>query len=160
LAIVLSSCALALSLYVFFHSRRKDKRDLFLRMHEQLVSPDRQRGRRLLYEMASTGRSVEDLEADEYESINNALAYLDVLGIYYKNRYVRRQDVMEIWALPLVRLMQAAQPFLEHRDTDQGSPIWPRLRTLTTEAQLYLDRHHLTVRPVTLTSSSQEPADP
>ncbi|WP_037864968.1 hypothetical protein, partial [Streptomyces sp. NRRL S-340] len=81
-------------LYAFIHSRRKDKRDLFLRMHEQLVSPDKQRGRRLIYDMAATGRSVDDLTADEYEAINNALAYLDVLGVYYNNRYIRREDVM------------------------------------------------------------------
>ncbi|WP_344450096.1 hypothetical protein [Actinocorallia aurantiaca] len=115
-------------------------------MHEQLVSPDRQRGRRLLYQMAKDGRSVEDLTPEEYELINNSLAYFDVLGIYYKNRYIRRKDVMEIWALPLVRLMQVAQPFLNHRDTDQGVPIWPRLRALHADAQRHLERHQVPIR--------------
>ncbi len=157
MATALSCTAMVLSLYAFIHSRRKDKRDLFLRMHEQLVSPDKQRGRRLIYDMAATGRSVDDLTADEYEAINNALAYLDVLGVYYNNRYIRREDVMEMWALPIVRLMQAARPFLEHRDENQGTPVWPRLRNLAEDAQRYLRHNDIPVRPVT---SLRGPSNP
>jgi hypothetical protein len=127
-SLVISSAALALSLGAFLTSRWRDRRDLLLRIHDRMTAADQQRGRRLIYEMSEQHRRVEDLSDDEYASINNALASLNTLGLYYRRRYVRRKDILELWALPVVRILLAAEPFLAHRDELAGTR-WPELRT-------------------------------
>jgi hypothetical protein len=108
--------ALTLSLAVFVHGRWRDKRDLLLRLHDQLVSAEKQKGRRLLYKMGEQQLRMEDLSDDDYLLINNTLAALNVLGIYYQRRYVNRKDVLEIWALTLVRTLLGAERFLASRE--------------------------------------------
>jgi hypothetical protein len=140
-SVVVSAAALAISLSTFVANRWRDKRDLFLRVHERLVAAEQQQARRLLHGLAEQGKRVEDYTDDEYALVNNALAALDVLGIYYKRRYVRRRDVLEIWATPILRLMPAAEPFLAHRDSlGEGGRTWPALRALTADAEKFL-RH-------------------
>jgi hypothetical protein len=110
MSIAISIAALAVSLSAFLSTRWRDRRDLMLRVHERLVTRDQQRGRRLVFEMSEKKTQVEDLSADDYELINSALAALDVLVIYYKRRYIRRKDVLEIWAAQVLRVVRAAQP--------------------------------------------------
>jgi len=43
---VISVVALGVSLFVLVDSRRLDRRDLLLKLREQLIAPDRQTGRR------------------------------------------------------------------------------------------------------------------
>jgi len=123
-SLAISSAALALSLGAFLTSRWRDRRDLLLRINERLITADQQRGRRLIYDMSEKHRKAEDLNEDEYVSINNALSSLNNLGIYYRRRYIRRKDILELWALPVVRLLRAAEPFLAHRDELAGTR-WP-----------------------------------
>jgi hypothetical protein len=140
MTIVISVAALALSLSVFLHGRWRDKRDLLLRIHEHLVSTDQQRGRHLLYVMKETQVGVEGLSDDDYALINNALAALNVLGIYYQRRYVRRKDVLELWGLPVLRVLDAGKEFAIHRDAEHGMLSWPQLRALEADARKYARR--------------------
>jgi hypothetical protein len=146
-SLAISSAALALSLGAFLTSRWRDRRDLLLRIKEGLLTVDQQRGRRLIYEMSEKHRKVEDLSEDEYVSINNALSSLNNLGIYYRRRYIRRKDILELWALPVVRLLRAAEQFLAHRDELAGTR-WPELRTFALDAERYLQRHGVGVKAV------------
>ncbi|MDX6389267.1 MAG: hypothetical protein QOJ73_330 [Streptosporangiaceae bacterium] len=146
MSIVISFVALALSLSVFLHGRWRDRRDLILRIHEHLITADQQRGRRLLYAMTETRVRVEDLSEDDYVSINNALASLNVLGIYYQRRYVRRKDALELWGLPVVRALLAGDTFIAHRDAEQGMNSWPQLRAFAEDARKYAQRQGVTVQ--------------
>jgi hypothetical protein len=49
--------------------------------------------------------------------------------------------VLDFWAVPLVRLLPAAEPFLAHRDSfsEQGQ-TWPELHALAGDARKYLRR--------------------
>jgi hypothetical protein len=113
-----------------------------------MTAADQQRGRRLIYDMSTKQKRVEDLSDDDYVSINNALASLNNLGIYYRRRYVRREDLLELWALPVVRLMRAAEPFLAHRVELAGTRTWPELRTFALAAEKYLQRQGVEVKAV------------
>lgn len=146
MSLAISFAALAFSFAIFLHGRWRDKRDLFLKLHEQLVAAELQKGRRLLYEMAAQQRDMADLSDDEYLTINHTLAAFNVLGIYYQRRYVSRKDVLTLWALPLVRTFAAAQPFLEHRDAHQGVPVWPQFRSLYNDAHGYIRRQGISIR--------------
>ena len=149
MTIVIAVAALVLSLSSFLHGRWRDRRDLLLRIHEYLLSADQQRGRRLLYWMKEKQISVKDLSNDEYVLINNALASLNLLAIYYQRGYVRRKDVLELWALPVVRALLAGEAFLAHRDAEQGGvPIWQQLREFGKDSEKYAQRVRMTIRPV------------
>jgi hypothetical protein len=113
-----------------------------------MTTADQQRGRRLIHDMSTKHRKVKDLSDDEYVSINNALASLNTLGIYYRRRYVRRKDILELWALPVVRLMRAAEPFLAYRDELTGTSTWPELRSFALDAEKYLQRQGVDVKAV------------
>jgi hypothetical protein len=55
--------------------------------------------------------SVKELSDDEYVLINNALASLNLLAIYYQHGYVRRKDVLELWGYQLSGLFWLETPF-------------------------------------------------
>jgi hypothetical protein len=147
-SLVISSAALALSPGAFLTSRWRDRRDLLLRVHDRMTAADQQRGRRLIYDMSTKHKRVEDLSDEDYVSINNALASLNNLGLYYRRRYVRRKDLLELWALPVVRLLRAAEPFLAHRDELAGTHTWPELRTFALDAEKYLQRQGMDIKAV------------
>ncbi|WP_405552993.1 hypothetical protein [Streptomyces sp. NBC_01171] len=49
------------------------------------------------------------------------------------------KDVLELSAVPLVRLKYAGGAFLEYRDSQvAGIPTWPRFRRLADHAEAYL----------------------
>ena len=98
--------------------------------------------------MSDEHTSVKDLSDDDFDLINYALASLNTLGMYYRRRYVRRKDVLELWAIPVVRLMQAAEPFLDHRDEVAGRRVWPDLRAFASDAKKYLDQRGVAVKAV------------
>lgn len=146
MAIAISFAALVVSLSTFLASRWRDRRDLLLRVHEHLVTPDQQRVRRLIHVMSSRRMQVEDLSDDEYVLINNALAALNVMGSYCQRRYIRRRDVLQFWAEPVLRLMPAADAFLAHRASFGSHRTWPELRAFAADAQQYVQRRGIDVR--------------
>ncbi|MFC5182518.1 hypothetical protein [Actinomadura harenae] len=147
MSLAISFIALAFSLAVFLHGRWRDNRDLFLKLHERLVDAEMQKGRRLLYEVAAQRRDIADLSEGDHLVIHHALAAFNVLGIYYQRRYVSRRDVLDLWALPLVRTLAAAQPFLEERDAHQGVPVLSQFRSLCGDASDYLHQQGISYRP-------------
>jgi hypothetical protein len=113
--------------------RRLDKRDLLLKLHEVLISPELQAGRRLLFNL---DRPVSELSEADYASANRALATLDVAGYYCAKKYVREDDFLELWDAALSKLQVKAAPFLDHRDAEKadGIPVWPHYRRIAARA--------------------------
>ena len=61
-SIAISIAALVVSISAFVASRYRDRRDLMLKIHDRLVAPDQQRGRRLIYQVREVGtRSMASL---------------------------------------------------------------------------------------------------
>jgi|SRR5579859_3279261 len=139
LTVTISILALSFSLFVFVDSRRKDQRDLFLRLHQLLNDADMQRGRYLLFHKAADEASVERLSDDEWRDINRALATFNTLGLYVSKSYVSEHDVLEIWARPIVRTWKAAQPYITYRVRLQGYRPWRYFAFLAEKAQQELD---------------------
>jgi hypothetical protein len=140
-SVALAAAAFAVSLSTFVINRRRDRRDLFLRLYERLVSVDQQRGRWLIHErLGRQHKRVQDL-GDDYEAINNALAMLNIGCYYYLHRYISRKDWLEIWSVPIVRAINAAEPFLVHRNAlVGGARAWPEMRQFAADARRYLQR--------------------
>ncbi len=157
MSLAISFAALALSLGAFLHGRWRDKRDLLLRIVDELIAAEREGGRRLLYAIAKQQRRVQDLTPDEFIAANNAINALDLLSIYYRRRYVSRRDVLELWAKPIIEVLPAAEAFLAYRDARVKIKEWPAMRVICRDAERYLKRHGLTVPGA---SPAQTPTDP
>lgn len=137
MAIAISVAALLLSALSFAYNHRANKRDLMIRVHDQLLAPERQDGRRLLFEMCEHGRSPQDLSDAEFRSVNNALAWLEFMAMLAERRYIPRKDALASWGLTSMRTVEAAERsgFLALRDTQQGSTVWPYIRKFAATAR-------------------------
>lgn len=147
-SVAISAAALAVSLSTILATRWRNRRDLLLRIHEHLITADQQRGRRLIYEKVARGIRPEALDEGERTSINNALVSLDAMGIYHRRRYFRRKDLLELWALTVVRLVRAAEPFMTYSDALVGADSLPALRAFAVDAEQYLADRGMSIKPI------------
>jgi hypothetical protein len=139
-SVVLSIIALVFSLFVFFDGRKRDRRDVFLKIHELLLSDDAPRGRQLLYEKITDEASVERLSNDEYRDVHRAIGMLNALAYYMKSGYVNQADVMSMWGEASYRACLAAQPVIDQRENRTGYRPWVHLEYLMQRSQEYVTR--------------------
>ncbi|MDX3522405.1 hypothetical protein [Streptomyces scabiei] len=132
--LAISIVALGISIFSLVDRKRLDKRDLTLKLHETLTSPELQAGRRIIFNL---DREVSELGQEEYQSVNRALATLDIAGFYCAKGYINEDDFLDLWSPSLAKLKQKALPFLEHRDAERPSdlPAWPYYRKLVDKAE-------------------------
>ncbi|MGW2047557.1 hypothetical protein ACWCPF_20595 [Streptomyces sp. NPDC001858] len=64
--LVISVVALLVSGLAVVYATRTDERDVFLRLHETLISPELQRGRKVLFDLYRRAGAVEDLGSLEH----------------------------------------------------------------------------------------------
>jgi hypothetical protein len=136
--LAISILALGISIFSLVDRKRLDKRDLTLKLHETLISPDLQAGRRIIFTL---DREVSELSRADYESANRALATLDVAGFYCAKGYINEEDFLDLWSPSLAKLKQKARPFLDHRDAERPTdlPVWPYYRKLVDKAEAKLN---------------------
>jgi hypothetical protein len=138
ISVIISVLALNFSFLVFLDSRNRDRRDIFLKIHELLISDDLQRGRYILFQKITDEESIERLTDREWQDVNRALSTFNALGLYMANRYVKEQDVMDTWAHNICTAWKAAKPFISYRERLQGYPAWIYFAVLADKAQQYL----------------------
>ena len=137
-SIVLSIIALGFSLYVFADGRKRDRRDVFLKIHELLLSDDALRGRQLLYDKITDEASVERLTNDEYKDVHRAIGMLNALAYYMKSGYVNEADVMSMWGEAAYRACLAAKPVIDHRERRTGYRPFVHLEYLMQRTRTYV----------------------
>ena len=140
ISVTLSIIALGFSLYVFIDARKRDRRDIFLKLHDLLLSDDAMRGRQLLYEKITDENSVEQITHDEYRDIHRAIGMLNALAYHMKRGYVNEADVMGMWGEALYRACLAARPVLAHREHRTGYRPWIHLEYLERRTHAYVTR--------------------
>ena len=79
-SIILSTIAVAFSIFVFVEGRQRYKRDVFLKIHELMISEDQYRGRQLLLSQDFDDVSIEKLTLEDRANISRALATYDTFG--------------------------------------------------------------------------------
>jgi hypothetical protein len=138
ISVVLSVLAFLASMFALLRSVRVDKRDLFLKMHERLVEPEIQVGRRLLHQQVKSIDDVGRIEANQpgaFDQMNRALAMFDLLGLYVEKRYIAKKLVLDEWADPLRRIWTPAELFIRHRQRPDMDRLWPHFEKLVGQAQ-------------------------
>ena len=124
-SIILSTIAVAFSIFVFMEGCRRYKRDVFLKIHELMISEDQYRGRQLLLSHTFDDVSIEKLSLKDRANISRAMAMYDTLGMYLRHGYLIERDVIEMWGNPAYRAWRKAQPFVERRARISGLPAYP-----------------------------------
>lgn len=155
ISVVISVIALGFSVLVFSDNRRRDQRDLFLKIHQQMIGERLQSGRRILFQKAKDEAGVAALSDDEYRDVNEALSFYNVLGYYVRKRYVRERDVMEFWAAPVTRAWIAAKPFMAYRMNNDGYHVLDNFEDLAVRAERELLRRGAIERTITPTLQGQ-----
>ena len=129
-SIVLSAIAIAFSIFAFAEGRQRYKRDVFLKIHELMISEDQYRGRQLLLSHDFDDVSIEKLTLEDRANISRAIATYDTLGLYLRRGYLIEKDVIEMWGTAACRAWRKAQPFVERRAKTTGLPAYPNFQYL------------------------------
>jgi hypothetical protein len=142
LGLVMSVVALVLSVSSFWQGRRRDKRDLFLNLHQVLISKEQANGRRIIMTAAEHERDGVDgawssLSQDDKDDLNRSLAYFDVLAMYVHAGHVDEREAREVWAPTYVRTVAAAEQFLRERRKAQPY-LWRAMTRLQRDWEAYL----------------------
>lgn len=137
-AAILSFAAFAFSLTTFFLQRAKDRRDLFLTIHQTLIAPELQEGRRKLHALGKHQIATVHLDdPDGYQQINRALAMFDIFAMYVKRKYISEDLALKEWGHSLSLTWEKAEPFIEARRQHSGYRPWPSLRVLAQKATIW-----------------------
>lgn len=138
IALFISMGAFGFTLFNWNHARQRDKRDLFLRLHELLLEADLQRGRRIALEQITSpedAKAMRDANPDDYDTINRAMAFADLFALYAYEGYIDHGMALGTWKYAFDRLRAPAEHFMEHRRKMNGDIAWPNLRRFCEEAE-------------------------
>ncbi|MBP8538573.1 hypothetical protein [Streptomyces sp. MK37H] len=99
-SLLIAAAALAFSIRTHWDGIKRNRRDLFLSLHERLSHPDQVRGRTLLREEISSAAEAEKIRKKrraDYELAMSAINMLDILGLYVDKKYVDKELVFDEW---------------------------------------------------------------
>jgi hypothetical protein len=137
ISIVISSVAVAFSLFTWREHKTKDRRDLLLSIHERLIDVELQRGRRVLYQRVNSVEEAETLlreSPDEYDQANRALSMMDLAALYVEHKYIDRQAFLEEWGPTYAHAWKSGQHLIAERINRQEAikawPAWPHFQLL------------------------------
>jgi hypothetical protein len=139
-----SGTALAISMYAAVSTRRRDRRDLYLKMQQHLIEPEQLEGRRLLFAKVQSVDGVRHLREerqDDYDKINRSLSTLEQFGSYVNNGWISRSLVLREWGHTYAAVWSRAGYFVEDREAWQESRWsgWPHLRSFGDEATEWVE---------------------
>src|SRR5687768_9587771 len=117
---IISLVAVGVSIFVFVESRTRHKRDMFLKIHEIMISEPSYRGRQLLLSQQFDEESMRNLDPSTRADVSRTLALFDTMGLYLYRGYLLEEDVLSMWGSRVGRLWDAAQPFVERRARQSG----------------------------------------
>lgn len=144
-ALLVSLLALVLTGANTVWARRRDKREMFLRMHDRLLDPEVVAGRRMLYTINSreyaSHLSGEDQEA--LTRIYRALALYDVLGLYVERKWIDKQTVLDEWGESLSKSLTPGRFFIRGVRSGDNARVknWPHWQKLAEEADAHIKAH-------------------
>lgn len=128
-AALVTGIALLFTAATFRFAAAKNKRDLFVKLHESLIEPEVQDGRRIL---ARTKRyaDVVFMKSSDRKAVNRALSLYETLAIYVLNGNVYEKEALRVWDWPIWNMRQRIGWFVDAREEEDLYRSWPNLRRL------------------------------
>jgi hypothetical protein len=135
-SLVVSIVALVVAAATFGYQIKSNRRKLLLQVHQEFVSHDRQRGRRIIFKLNDEKSHASSLSDDDHDAANASLSQLNTIGYLYSHGHIPKKDTKELISLTASRTLLAAKAtgFIEHRNAQQGIPVWPYLQKLADAA--------------------------
>jgi len=156
LALVVAVAAVVASLFTVLIQRRQQRLDAFRQIHELLITPELQRGRRLVFK-AMVDNQLPDSQSDDFAIMNRAIGMYDTLGTYLAKGIVPRKLVLEIWHHALREIRPGARMVAAHR---AGPLPWPHLWLLLDDADKYRSKLSCCTTPAPPQRPAPVPAQP
>jgi hypothetical protein len=138
-SLVIALIAVIISIYALNVSRRQDRRDMFLKLHEKMIDPEIHAGRRYLLEHINSETDAVALRRKDeiaYFSINRSIAMLDVVALYVKKNFVAKDLILEEWGEVYRQCYIHARYYIAVRQKELtfSFPLWPHFTWLAKEA--------------------------
>lgn len=137
ISLAVAAVAVALSVLTVRAQRRQQGNDAFRHIHELLITPELQQGRRLAYIAGQTG-TAPDVDSRDWYLANRSIVMFDTLATYYGRGLVPKKLVLEVWHHAVRDIRMGAQVLAQHRGaaTNPWAP-WPHLLLLVADAEAY-----------------------
>lgn len=134
---IIGTVAVLVALGTYAFNWAKTRKELFLKIHEQLMALELQEGRRLLHKLVDPSQAELgiDPESADYQKINRAVAMFDVMGMYAYLGYIPKSWVLEEWGRTLDHAKAKILFFAQKRNAAVG--LWPHLRRLLNDAETW-----------------------
>ncbi|GAA5188406.1 hypothetical protein GCM10023346_00370 [Arthrobacter gyeryongensis] len=129
-AVSIAGLAFAVAILTFCFNWRKSKTDLFISMHEKLIDPAVQNGRKVISDKVKGIGTIHHLTTTEFESANRALALYDTLAMYARRRYIIKRDFIGTWGLAMHRRAPQIRAFIAYRASMDGYMSWKHLSSM------------------------------
>ncbi|MCX4983470.1 hypothetical protein [Streptomyces sp. NBC_00572] len=134
-----AASAFTLSIIALLVSRKQEKRILFLSLNERLMQPELQEGRTLLresIESTSDAENVYALNKNQHWSISRAVAMFDLLGLYVKHGYIKKDLALEEWGKTLTLSYEGhGEHFVRAREEALGWSPYPHFKYIAEMAR-------------------------
>ena len=136
-AIVISIGSFLVSVGGLLYTHASKKRELFVKVYDELLEPDRQRGRQVLFEWCETASPSTDWSSEEMRMANHALAWLELMSYLHDKRHISRRDSYNTWGVTAIRTYRSAEQcgFLRLRNDQHGNELWPKLEKFVRSAE-------------------------
>jgi hypothetical protein len=144
---IVAVAALMVSITTAVYTRKRERRQLFLQMHERLIDTDQLLGRRTLFRDITSVEDVGRLERQQpeiYLQVHRTLAMLDILGCYAMRGYVDKQVILEEWGHWYAKAYEHGRYVIEYRVSVEPTEWlpWPNLRRFGLEEAVPWSRAH------------------
>jgi hypothetical protein len=77
----------------------------------------------------------DDLNEEDRELVNRALAMFDVLGFYVAKRYVKFDDARDLRGPTVTLAWDRAAPFIQGRRAEEQRRVWPYFERFAEDAR-------------------------
>jgi hypothetical protein len=139
-AFAASLAAVAIAVRNYTDAKARDRRDLFLTVHERLLEPEMVAARRVLYKLSSEA-GVRGLREEDTTRVYRLLAMYDLVGLYVESNWISKKTVLEEWSFSLCQSHEPGRRFIKVRQAMVGGPGWPHYRRLAEAAVAHEKTH-------------------
>ncbi|WP_304450848.1 hypothetical protein [Nocardiopsis sp. YSL2] len=114
--------------------KHSDRRNLLLKIHEEMTEIENQRGRRILIKLLEENKHTRRLEEKDREMVNKSLSLIDIMGYYCRKGYIEESEVLTLWGASFQRILPKAEEFARQMDAEKGEVTWRYGRDLLNKA--------------------------
>ena len=135
--------AIVISMRAFSIAARSERRQQFMRLHEIMIGPESQKGRRLLHTHATSAARISRLRRwhpSDFDLMNRAVSLHHTLAIYTRRRYIPLDAALDQWAATFRHSWPRIQTFILWRQEQyRDAALWDDMIWFADECGVTVD---------------------